>query len=123
MSISVGFIENSNLRISIYNRVLSRSTATSEQIQAFVYDVGGYQLLGSELSLRFHKTEPSIIRSVKYYRWSLNHQTLVDMGVFRDTDNQSYNFQQDFFNNYYVHFINNNVRTANSSNECMVSAD
>ena len=109
--------------VFIFNKVLSPSSATSEVIYSFAYTVStpSYKLIGSSLNLVVYRSEPAILKNMKFFKWTINYQTLVDSGLYKDSGSDSYNFETNYNSLYYQHFKNNKLVIPDSSNACKVS--
>lgn len=53
---------------------------------------------------------------MKFYKWAVNAQTIKDMGVYSYADDSGFNFQNSYSNDYYAHFIDNNLEIPDSIN-------
>lgn len=57
-----------------------------------------------------------ILKKLKYYKWALNKQALMDYGWYTESSNASFAFQSTFYSNYIDHFTDNQLQIANASN-------
>ena len=57
---------------------------------------------------------------MKYYKWAMNTQTIIDMGPYKYSDNNMYNFKNNYYNYYYIHFYDYRYTISNSYNACRV---
>ena len=62
-----------------------------------------------------------ILKSLKFYKYALSDYTILDLGVYKDTNDGSYSIADDFYQNYASHWEDNSTSISNSSNACLNS--
>ena len=57
---------------------------------------------------------------MKFYKWAMNTQTIIDMGPYKYSDDKMLNFQNNYYNYYYYHFYDYRYTISDSYNACRV---
>ena len=60
------------------------------------------------------------MKSVKFYKWAFNDQSIVDMGAYVKTNNGSFDFQQNFESGYMDKFDDDELTISQQNNVCEV---
>ena len=65
------------------------------------------------------KKSKIILKSLKFYKYALTDYSILDLGVYKDTDDGSYSIADDFVQNYTIHWDDNSTSIPNQDNSCL----
>ena len=60
-----------------------------------------------------------ILKSLKFYKYASSDYSILDLGVYKDTEDGSYSIADGFIQNYAIHWDNNSTSIPNKDNSCL----